>query len=214
MAWRWHLPGLVTKKNEQNSNNQIQVCICERLLTFITGKQETILIVALRLFAERGFENTPTSQIAKKAGVSEGLIFRRFENKDGLLRVLITDGQARIQRLVDRIVHEPDPKKILAQTIDLPLTLISEEREFWTLQFILKYNSKYAAALKAESNYYGTLVGAVGQAFTTLGIARVIGADNPKIQYFVGADARMFFGLARALPISWRHGLLRGQFGG
>lgn len=184
--------------------------IRERLLTFITGKQETILIVALRLFAERGFENTPTSQIAKKAGVSEGLIFRHFENKDGLLRVLITDGQARIQRLVDRIVHEPDPKKILAQTIDLPLTLISEEREFWTLQFVLKYNSKYAAALRAESNYYGTLVGAVGQAFAALGIARVIGADNPKIQYFVGADALMFFGLALALPISWRHGLLRG----
>ncbi|WP_461051917.1 SDR family NAD(P)-dependent oxidoreductase [Spirosoma arcticum] len=45
-------------------------------------------------------------------------------------------------------------------------------------------------------------------------IARVIEAANPNMQYFVGADARFFFGLARALPISWRHGLLRGQFGG
>ena len=44
-------------------------------------------------------------------------------------------------------------------------------------------------------------------------IARVISANNPKMQYFVGADARMLFGLARALPISWRHGLLLGQFG-
>ena len=45
-------------------------------------------------------------------------------------------------------------------------------------------------------------------------IARVIEVANPNMQYFVGADARFFFGLARALPISWRHGLLRGQFGG
>lgn len=45
-------------------------------------------------------------------------------------------------------------------------------------------------------------------------IARVIKADSPNMQYFVGADARFFFSLARAVPISWRHGLLRGQFGG
>lgn len=138
----------------------------------MTEKQETILTIALRLFAGQGYENTPTSQIAKEAGVSEGLIFRHFENKDGLLKALIADGQARVQRLMDRIAQETDSKRILARTIDLPLTLISEEREFWTLQFILKYNSKYAAALKAESNYYGTLVGAVGQAFATLGYAQ------------------------------------------
>ena len=45
-------------------------------------------------------------------------------------------------------------------------------------------------------------------------IARVIRADNPAMQYLVGPDARLLFGLARALPVSWRHGLLRGQFGG
>jgi len=45
-------------------------------------------------------------------------------------------------------------------------------------------------------------------------IARVIEANNPTMQYLVGPDARLFFGLARVLPISWRHGLLRGQFVG
>ena len=138
----------------------------------MTEKQETILAVALRLFARQGYENTPTSQIAKEAGVSEGLIFRHFEHKDGLLRVLIADGQARVQVLMDQIARETDPKKVLARTIDLPLTLISEEREFWTLQFILKHNSKHAAALEAENDYYGTLGGAVGRAFATLGYAQ------------------------------------------
>lgn len=45
-------------------------------------------------------------------------------------------------------------------------------------------------------------------------IGRVIGDANPAMQYLVGPDARLFFGLARALPVSWRHGLLRGQFAG
>ena len=146
--------------------------ICERLLTFMTEKQETIRAVALRLFAGQGYENTPTSQIAKEAGVSEGLIFRHFENKDGLLNAIIADGQARIKRLADRIAQETDPKNVLARTIDLPLTLINEEREFWTLQFILKHNSKYAAAPKAEGDYYSTLGGAVRRAFVTLGYAQ------------------------------------------
>lgn len=137
----------------------------------MTERQETILAVALRLFAGQGYENTPTSQIAKEAGVSEGLIFRHFENKDGLLRALIADGQARVQVRMDQIARETDPKTILARTIDLPVALISEEREFWTLQFILKYNSKYAATLKAESDYFGTLIVTLGQAFATLGYA-------------------------------------------
>jgi len=44
-------------------------------------------------------------------------------------------------------------------------------------------------------------------------IARVIESANPAMQYLVGADARLFFSIARSMPVSWRHGLLQGQFG-
>ncbi len=44
-------------------------------------------------------------------------------------------------------------------------------------------------------------------------IARIVAADNPAMQYLVGPDAHLLFGLARVLPVSWRHALLRGQFG-
>ena len=44
-------------------------------------------------------------------------------------------------------------------------------------------------------------------------IGRVIAARRPAMQYLVGPDAHLFFGLARALPLSWRHALLGGQFG-
>lgn len=138
----------------------------------MTEKQETILSVALRLFAERGYENTPTSLIAKESGVSEGLIFRHFENKEGLLRALIQEGQTRVQVLMDQIARATDPRQIIAQTIDLPARLIEEEQKFWSLQFMLKYNSVYAASLKAQSHYYGTLIVALNQAFADLGYAQ------------------------------------------
>ena len=40
-----------------------------------------ILNSALKLIAKQGFQATSTRSIAKEAGVSEGLIFRYFQNK-------------------------------------------------------------------------------------------------------------------------------------
>ena len=50
---------------------------------FMTEKQKNIVNAALELFAKEGFKSTSTSKVAKKARVSEGLIFRHFKNKDG-----------------------------------------------------------------------------------------------------------------------------------
>lgn len=44
-------------------------------------------------------------------------------------------------------------------------------------------------------------------------ITRIIENANPNMQYLVGADARTLFGIARTLPIGWRHSLLSGVFG-
>jgi len=137
----------------------------------MTEKQETILTVALQLFAERGYENTSTSLIAKEAGVSEGLIFRHFENKDGLLRALINEGQARVQVLMDRIARQTDPRQVIAHTIDLPVQLIGQEREFWTLQFAMKYKSAQATSFKRQADYYATVIAALTDAFAQLGYA-------------------------------------------
>jgi len=44
-----------------------------------------IVSTALALFAERGFAATSTRRIAQAAGISEGLIFHHFPNKQALL---------------------------------------------------------------------------------------------------------------------------------
>ena len=50
-----------------------------------TVKQKKILEVAIATFAEKGFSNTSTSEIAKKAGVAEGTIFKHYGTKENLL---------------------------------------------------------------------------------------------------------------------------------
>jgi AcrR family transcriptional regulator len=52
------------------------------------GKKK-VLTTALKLFAEKGFHATTTALIAKRAGVSEGTIYKYFSSKDELLSKLL-----------------------------------------------------------------------------------------------------------------------------
>jgi len=49
------------------------------------SRKDDILDAAVILFAKNGYFATPTSAVAKKAGVAEGLIFHHFKNKAGIL---------------------------------------------------------------------------------------------------------------------------------
>ncbi|NQU86270.1 MAG: TetR/AcrR family transcriptional regulator [Mariniphaga sp.] len=51
-------------------------------------KKEKILKTSLKLFVERGFHNTPTSLIAKEAGVATGTLFHYFNTKELLINTL------------------------------------------------------------------------------------------------------------------------------
>ncbi|GAB6061980.1 TetR/AcrR family transcriptional regulator [Deferrisoma palaeochoriense] len=53
------------------------------------NRRQAILRAAIELFAERGYGSTPTSEIAKRAGVAEGTIFHHFRNKEGVLREIL-----------------------------------------------------------------------------------------------------------------------------
>lgn len=51
-----------------------------------------IIQATLDLFVERGYYGTKTSQISKRAGISEGLLFHYFPTKEILLEELINIG--------------------------------------------------------------------------------------------------------------------------
>jgi len=54
-----------------------------------THKQQKIVEAAIKLFAEKGYANTSTSEIAQIAEVAEGTIFRHYGTKNNLLLSVI-----------------------------------------------------------------------------------------------------------------------------
>lgn len=54
-----------------------------------TEKQHKIIENAINLFAQKGYANTSTAEIAKAAEVSEGTIFKHYGTKDQLLLSII-----------------------------------------------------------------------------------------------------------------------------
>ena len=109
----------------------------------MTDKKENILSAALELFAGDGYNATSTSRIAKKAGVSEGLIFRHFGSKKGLLQAIMEDVEARIGQLLAPVIFEDDPKKAIRKLILLPFSIDPSEYDYWKLQFKLKWEEEY-----------------------------------------------------------------------
>lgn len=61
---------------------------------------------ALELFVEQGVVETTTRDLAKKAGIAEGTIYRHFESKDDLVRDLFRDHYVRFGAELNRIQAE------------------------------------------------------------------------------------------------------------
>jgi len=77
-----------------------------------TDKKAGIVRAALEMIAEQGFHGSPMAELAKRAGVGAGTIYRYFENKDVLIAELYRELEERIRPVlmdgyqVERPVHE------------------------------------------------------------------------------------------------------------
>jgi AcrR family transcriptional regulator len=85
--------------------------------TKITDKRAAILETTLDLIALRGFHNTPMSVVAKESGVSAGIIYHYFENKDQLIVELYKEIKANFFRaLLDGFDESAPYKKRFTDT--------------------------------------------------------------------------------------------------
>lgn len=118
----------------------------------MTEKQKNILQTALELFAKNGYSSTSTGKIAKKAGVSEGLIFRHFGNKEGLLEAVLKLGEERVKTTFAEIIFEENPKEVIRKMLELGLKIKDnqEEADFWKLQYKIKWEVEQYNEQKME----------------------------------------------------------------
>ncbi len=72
--------------------------ISAAIQTDIADKRAAILKSTLKLLSERGFHNTPMSVIVKESGVSTGIVYHYFANKDELILELYREIKVRVMR--------------------------------------------------------------------------------------------------------------------
>ncbi|MDX8045403.1 TetR/AcrR family transcriptional regulator [Gracilibacillus sp. S3-1-1] len=96
----------------------------------LTKKQQAILEAATELFAEKGYAGTSTSEIAMKAEVAEGTIFKHFKSKKGLLLAIVSP---LMMRFLAPMIKK-DMEKVLDQEFehfqDLIRAMIENRKEF------------------------------------------------------------------------------------
>ena len=72
----------------------------EAFLKIPEEKRKRILKTATAEFAEYGFENTSIQQIAKKAEISVGSVYKYFENKEELFSMVVKEGLLALEELL------------------------------------------------------------------------------------------------------------------
>lgn len=131
----------------------------------MTDKKVNILKAALELFATNGYNSTSTSKIAKQAGVSEGLIFRHFDNKKGLLDAIIANGEKKVNEVFTPMLFETDPAKAIEMALRLPFSIPPSEYNYWKLLFKLKWEAGHHNPQKMKP-----LIDKFTWAFSELGV--------------------------------------------
>lgn len=85
--------------NERSFISRLQM----NLITEVsTDRRAQIMRAAMVCFAECGFHQTSMHDISEEAGISVGLIYRYFENKDAVISAMAADHKRDVQALVAR----------------------------------------------------------------------------------------------------------------
>lgn len=99
-------------------------------------KREAILIAALDMFVSRGFHGTTVPEIADRAGVGAGTIYRYFASKDMLVNELYRHWKTQMSRVVlDRFpVDTPAREQFRAFWTRLVEFFVQNTKAFWFLE--------------------------------------------------------------------------------
>ena len=97
------------------------------------AKRKRILDVATDEFATYGFENTSIQQIAKKAEISVGSVYKYFENKDELFAMVVKENLSLLEELL--LHHSSSDEDVMVKAESV-------------LKELLKFSKKHPQLIK------------------------------------------------------------------
>ena len=73
--------------------------------------KDTILIRALELFSEKGYEGVPVSELTEAAGITKPTLYYYFGSKEGVFEAVISPYYSRLNTIVaENAAYYPNPK--------------------------------------------------------------------------------------------------------
>jgi AcrR family transcriptional regulator len=140
-------------------------------------KRELILQTALEMFALKGFENTSISMIAKKAGISKGLLYNYFESKEDLLSNIMNRGIDEVIAVFDLNndgLLEPGEMKFFIHEM---FQLLREKRIFWRLYYQISFQESAFAMISSKiDELYQPMMAIMVRYFKSMGF------ENPEME--------------------------------
>jgi AcrR family transcriptional regulator len=113
-------------------------------------RKDQVLDAALHVFAEEGYHSASVSRIAKRAGVSKGLMYNYFQSKEEVLLTLVRDLFDYVMKVLkiepDEAFTQARFEEIIALSIDVP----KNEPKRWKLYMSLAFQAEVAELLMQE----------------------------------------------------------------
>lgn len=110
-------------------------------------RKKQLLQVALDVFIEKGYYGTSTREIARRAGVSSGLLFHYFSNKDSIYRELVKIGIEEMK--INTEIAMEAPCEYLFQTMKNVFEQLENNPSFGKM-FVFMDNAQYTAVNDKE----------------------------------------------------------------
>lgn len=112
-----------------------------------TTRREHLLRDALTLFAERGYAGTSVKAIAQRAGVSQGLLYVHFENKEALLLALFEREMRDVQGTLAAGAAGVGTEALEA-LLRSTFKTVTANRDLWRLSYALRFQPAVSALLE------------------------------------------------------------------
>ncbi len=104
-------------------------------------RKQSIIQAAFKLFALRGYHRTAISEIAKEAGISKGLLYNYFENKEDLLKTVVVynyqEASDMLYELFSKNKQDRAPQELAAYIIDAFFVMMKDYAPVWKLSIAL-----------------------------------------------------------------------------
>lgn len=115
-------------------------------------KKKLITQVALELFANDGYHSTSISKIAKKAGISKGLVYNYFDSKEDLLSKIFNDIINRTMDMLDPNHDDNITTEEAENFFDRFFDVLTNNPQEWRLFYQLSVQQDVMALLMKETH--------------------------------------------------------------